>query len=355
MKAMIMAAGVGSRLMPLTMKIPKPMVPMANRPLMEYILEILARHGFTGLIANLHYHAPVISGHFGDGSRFGVWLQYSREEELLGTAGGVKNCQWFLDETFAVVSGDALTDIDLTRLLEEHRKKGALATIALKDVEDVEQFGIVVTGEDGRINQFQEKPRPAEALSHHANTGIYIFEPEIFRHIPTGQFYDFGKQVFPHLVRIGAPFYGVPINDYWCDVGNLNTYRQAHRDFLRGELQLTPGGELRECEGNRVLLAAGSSVADDVIMEGNVVVGSGCQIESGTRLRDAVLWDQCLVGPHSRICEAILGSSCRLGGSVNVNRGTVLASGCFLANGAETPAGSRVFSTIGGEMQLEQG
>ena len=354
MKAMIMAAGVGSRLMPLTMKIPKPMVPMANRPLMEYILELLAQHGFTGLIANLHYHAPVISGHFGDGSRFGVWLQYSREEELLGTAGGVKNCQWFLDETFAVVSGDALTDINLTRLLEEHRRKGALATIALKDVEDVEQFGIVVTGEDGQIRRFQEKPHPAEALGHQANTGIYIFEPEIFRYIPAGQFYDFGKQVFPHLVHLGAPFYGVSIDDYWCDVGNLITYHQAHTDFLQGKVRLTPGGEMRAGERSRVLVAEGSTIAADVLLEGNVVVGPDCRIENGACLRDAVLWDQCLVGPHSRVYESILGSSCRLGESVQLNRGTVLASGCLLANGLETPAGSRVYSTIGSEMQLEQ-
>jgi len=166
LKAMIMAAGVGSRLMPLTLDIPKPMVPMANRPLMEIIVDLLAEHGISEMIANLHYHADAIEDYFGDGKRFGVSMSYSPEKELMGTAGGVKLCEWFLDDTFIIVSGDALTDIDLSALVAEHRAQGALATIALKEVREVEQFGVVVCDEKGRIERFQEKPRPEEALSN---------------------------------------------------------------------------------------------------------------------------------------------------------------------------------------------
>lgn len=203
MKAMIMAAGVGSRLMPMTAGVPKPMIPMANQPLMANTVRLLARHGFTELIANLHYHGDQIRAYFRDGSDFGVSMHYSPEDELLGTAGGVKRCAWFLDDTFVIVSGDALTDIDLTRLMEAHRRRGALATIALKEVPDVEHFGIVITDGDQRIRSFQEKPRPEEALSQVANTGIYVFEPEIFQFIPEG-FYDFGKQLFPGWCKWAA-------------------------------------------------------------------------------------------------------------------------------------------------------
>ncbi|HEX3011817.1 MAG TPA: nucleotidyltransferase family protein, partial [Syntrophomonadaceae bacterium] len=168
---MIMAAGVGNRLMPLTAEIPKPMVPMANRPLMEHIVTLLTRHGFNNIISNLYYHADNIYNYFLDGGKYGANMLYSREEELMGTAGGVKNCAWFLDDTFVIVSGDALTDVNLTRLVDEHKKRGALATIALKEVEQVEQFGVVITNENGRIHSFQEKPRQEEALSNKANTG----------------------------------------------------------------------------------------------------------------------------------------------------------------------------------------
>ena len=181
LKAMIMAAGVGSRLMPMTIDIPKPMIPMANRPLMADTVQLLRDHSFTNIIANLHYHADCISSYFGNGQPYGVSLEYSREEELLGTAGGVKRCEWFLDECFVIVSGDALTDMNLTELVRAHKRHGALATIALKEVQDVENFGIVITDEKGLIQSFQEKPSAQEALSRVANTGIYVFEPEIFQ------------------------------------------------------------------------------------------------------------------------------------------------------------------------------
>lgn len=238
MKGMIMAAGVGTRLHPLTKDIPKPMVPIAGRPLMEHIVHLLRIHGFTQLVANLHYLPQTIQNYFGDGSQFGINLKYSYEPDLLGTAGGVKNNQDFLDETFVVVSGDALTDINLAAFLRFHKQRGALASIALKPMEEVERFGVVITDSDGRITNFQEKPKKEEALSNLISTGIYIFEPEIFNYISLGEVYDFGKNLFPRLAAEGAPFYGYVTEDYWCDVGDIESYSQAQKDVEQGRVTL---------------------------------------------------------------------------------------------------------------------
>ncbi|CFX85580.1 Nucleotide-diphospho-sugar transferases [Syntrophomonas zehnderi OL-4] len=335
MKAMIMAAGVGSRLMPMTADIPKPMIPMANRPLMENTLDLLAKYGFADVIANLHYHGDVIRDYFAAGESWGVNMIYSPEPELMGTAGGVKKCAWFFDETFVVISGDALTDINLEELLKEHRRNGALATIALKPVDHVEQFGVVVTDEKGRIEKFQEKPQPQEALSKTANTGIYVFEPEIFSYIPADEFYDFGKQVFPTLVQKKAPFYGHVIDDYWCDVGNINTYRQAHADILCGRVDVNYQGQLVENEnqGGR-LLGNGVRVGNNVTFKGQVVIGSGCHIEDNVFLENTVVWNDTRVGENTVIKEAVVGSLCRIG------RGSYLSSGATIASRSRLGDGS---------------
>ncbi len=355
MKAMIMAAGVGSRLMPLTMNIPKPMIPVANKPLMDIIIELLKRHEINDLISNLHYHSRMISDYFGDGSEFGVNLQYSLEEELMGTAGGVKNCEWFLDETFVVISGDALTDIDLTQLVATHRKNGALATIALKEVDDVEHFGIVITDDYGKIQKFQEKPRPQEALSKRANTGIYIFEPEIFKYIPVRQFYDFGKQVFPHLVKIGAPFYGVPISDYWCDIGNIDTYRQANIDILQEKVKVKKYGRTKRLPGANILLGKNTVIEEKAEVKGHVVIGSGCRIDSNAIIRDCVIWNNTVVSPKAVLDRCILGNNCHAGNSTIINMGAVIASGCILNDNIEIAPSMKVFNTNLEETKLEQG
>lgn len=238
MKGMIMAAGVGTRLHPLTIDRPKPMVPIVGRPLMEHIIYLLRNHGVTQLVANLHYLPDNIRSYFGDGSGFGVNLKYTFEQELMGTAGGVKNNQDFLDETFVVVSGDALTDINLRAFLSFHKQQGAIASIALKPMEEVERFGVVIADTKYRITNFQEKPKVEEALSNLVNTGIYIFEPEIFDYIPSGEFYDFGKNLFPRLALGGMPFYGYITEDYWYDVGNVEAYTQAQKDAEQGKVKL---------------------------------------------------------------------------------------------------------------------
>jgi len=330
------------------------MIPMANVPLMDNIVTLLCAHGFEDLICNLHYHADDISSYFGDGTRFGTSMQYSLEDELMGTAGGVKNCEWFLDDTFVVISGDALTDINLEALLEAHRCKGALATIALKEVEEVEHFGVVITDDQGKIERFQEKPRAEEALSHLANTGIYVFEPEIFKHIPARQFYDFGKQVFPHLVKTGAPFYGIPIDDYWCDVGNISTYCQAHTDILQHKVRAATAGKLIDTsEDAKVLLGEGTVCGPNVRFEGSVVIGSGCSIGENVYISNSIIWDNTIIGDRSILKEAVVGSNCILGQGVKLNTGAVMAGGCTLQDGAEVPSRSKVFYTVGDELHLE--
>ncbi len=331
MKAMIMAAGVGSRLMPMTVNIPKPMIPMANRPLMEITVELLSKYGFKDIIANLHYHGDVIANYFAGGDSWGVAMQFSPEQELMGTAGGVKKCEWFLDETFIVVSGDALTDINLADLLDQHHRKGALATIALKTVDEVEQFGVVVTDENDRIKRFQEKPRPQEALSNTANTGIYVFEPEIFNYIPSGEFYDFGKQVFPHLVKMGAPFYGHAVDAYWCDVGNLNTYRQAHADIVLGKVAVDYNGLLVEKDHQATLLMGdGVKMGRNVKIKGQVVIGPGCQIEDEVSIENSVIWNDTIIEKNAIIRDAVVGAVCKIGQRAALRSGTVMASGTYV-------------------------
>lgn len=344
MKAMIMAAGVGSRLMPLTIDVPKPMIPVGNRPLMAIIVELLKKHGITDLIANLHYRPQVISDYFKDGDSFGVSLEYSFEEELKGTAGGVKNCAWFLDETFIVISGDALTDIDIAGLVSEHKRNGALATIALKKVKEVEQFGVVVTDDNGRISQFQEKPRQIDALSDLANTGIYIFEPEIFEYIPAGQFYDFGRQVFPHLVKIGAPFYGIPIDDYWCDIGNIDTYRQANIDLLHGKIKAEKWGVLKNSPSANVLLGRNTVIEENATFEGQVVIGSGCRIDADAIIRNCVIWDNTTISSRTILDSCVIGANCYTGYSTIINPGAVIASGCIFNDNMEILPAMKVFN-----------
>lgn len=339
MKAMIMAAGVGSRLMPMTAEIPKPMISLCNRPLMENSVSLLRQHGFDRIIANLHHRGDTISDHFGDGSRFGVELRYSHEDTLWGTAGGVRRCADFLDETFVVVSGDALTDIDLTALLGRHRQAGALASIALKPVAAVEQFGVVVLDDDERVASFQEKPARSEALSDLVNTGIYIFEPEVLDYIPAAEFYDFGRQVFPALVAAGAPFYGFSIADYWCDVGSLDTYRQAHTDVLNGRVRAGLRGEVIKSPGGVLLRGEGAELGHEVIVKGCVSIGSGTRVGENVILENTVVWENSIIEAGTELRDTIVGNNCRIGAE------TLATSSAAIASGSDIPAKSRLHNS----------
>jgi mannose-1-phosphate guanylyltransferase len=330
MKAMLLAAGLGTRLRPLTYELPKPMVPILGRPVMEHILRLLARHGFDDVIANLHYFPDLIRGRFGDGSDYGLRLAYSFEPELMGTAGGVRNARkHFGDETFLVISGDALTDIDLTALMKTHREKGGIATLALKRVDDPREFGVVIVADDGRIQGFQEKPDPAEALSNLGNCGIYVFEPEIFDYFPETEFVDWAQDVFPALLDGDIPFHSHEIDAYWNDIGSVGEFVQGNFDALTGKVGIAPPGD----EVSPGVYAGDASDLDGVKVKPPVLIGAGTEIGIGADLHGpVVIGDGCRVGPGAMIREAVA-----LPGA-EVGEGAVIVGGLY-ATKVDRPLG----------------
>jgi mannose-1-phosphate guanylyltransferase len=296
---MVLAAGLGTRLRPLTYEISKPMVPVLDRPVMEHIVDLLTRHGFTQVIANLHHFEQSIREYFG------ARLSYSYEPELLGTAGGVRKCAGFLgDEAFLVISGDALTDIDLQAFAARHRDAGGIATLAVKRVPDTREYGVVLHDPAGRVTGFQEKPDPDEALSDLGNCGIYIFDPAIFDYFPSRPFADWAQDVFPALLDADAPFYIHELSEYWNDVGSLAELRRGTFDALRGELRL-------QIEGDEivpgVIVAGPSPLRGDTAIEGPAWIGRDVRIGSDVRLTGPlVLGDGASVGDGARLRESIV-------------------------------------------------
>ncbi|MGH2728180.1 MAG: nucleotidyltransferase family protein, partial [Actinomycetota bacterium] len=277
MKAVIMAGGEGTRLRPLTSNQPKPMVPMVNRPLMEHIVLLLKRHGFTDVIVTIQFLASLVRTYFGDGEDLGVSLAYATEETPLGTAGSVKNAEGALDESFLVISGDALTDIDLEKVAAYHREKGALATVVLSRQPDPLEYGIVIADEEGRIERFLEKPGWGQVFTDTVNTGIYILEPEIFRHIPADTPYDFSKDLFPKLLEQGAPVFGYIAEGYWCDVGTIEAYLRAHKDVLERRVQAEIAG-FEIADG--IWIDDGAIVDPEAKIDGPVLLGQHAKIEA---------------------------------------------------------------------------
>jgi mannose-1-phosphate guanylyltransferase len=305
MRVMIMAAGIGTRLRPVTDFIPKPMAPIVNRPTLYHILYLLQRHGLREVVINLHHLPDVITDYFGDGSRIGMDIHYSFESELLGTAGGVKNNADFLgDGTFLVMSGDALTDIDLTGLILAHRRVGSIATMAVKEVPDPSLYGVVVADDTGRVVGFQEKPTREEARSRLCNCGIYVLEPEILSHIPAGRFDDFGKRLLPDLLSQGVSFHAHTVSGYWSDVGNLREYIRGNADAMARRVDVEiPGTEIRP----GVWLDDGARLAPSVRIEPPVVVGANCDVgENVVIVGPTVIGDGCSVGPGAHLARALI-------------------------------------------------
>ncbi|MCY7393695.1 MAG: NDP-sugar synthase, partial [Leptolyngbyaceae cyanobacterium CAN_BIN12] len=315
MKAMILAAGKGTRVRPITYTIPKPMIPILQKPVMEFLLELLRQHGFDQIMVNVSHLAHEIEGYFRDGQRFGVQIAYSFEGYIdqngelqgkaIGSAGGMRRIQDFspfFDDTFVVLCGDALIDLDLTAAVKWHKEKGSIATIITKTVplEEVSSYGVVVTDEDGKIKAFQEKPRVEDALSTNINTGIYIFEPEVLDYIPSETEFDIGGQLFPKLVEIGAPFYAIPMDFEWVDIGKVPDYWHAIRAVLSGEVKNVqiPGREIAPG------VYAGLNVAvnlDKVNIQGPVYIGGMTHIEDG-----ATIIGPTMIGPNCWICSGAI-------------------------------------------------
>lgn len=314
---MVLAAGLGTRLRPLTYEITKPMVPVLDRPVMAHILDLLDRHNFEQVIANLHYFPESIERYFGER------ISYRFEQELLGTAGGVRACaDFFGSEPFLVISGDALTDIDLTAFVARHREAGGIATLAVKKVSDTREYGVVLHDREGRITGFQEKPRSEEALSDLGNCGIYIFEPEIFDYFPGRPFVDWAKDVFPTLLENDVPFHIHELREYWNDVGSLAELRAGTFDALRGELHLqvdgrevspgvivageTPLPEAIEIDGP-VWLGRDVQIGDGARLMGPVVIGDGARVGAGAQLRDSIVFPGTYVASGAIVIGAISG------------------------------------------------
>ncbi|AOX03177.1 mannose-1-phosphate guanyltransferase [Moorena producens PAL-8-15-08-1] len=348
MKAMILAAGKGTRVRPITYTIPKPLIPILQKPVMEFLLELLRQHGFDQIVVNVSHLANEIESYFRDGQRFGVEIAYSFEGrivdgqlvgEALGSAGGMRKIQDFypfFDDTFVVLCGDALIDLDLTAALKFHKEKGAIATLVAKPVprEQVSSYGVVVTDETGRIKAFQEKPSVEEALSTNINTGIYIFEPEIFNYIPSGQEYDIGGELFPKLVETGAPFYAVPMDFQWVDIGKVPDYWRAVRGVLLGEIKNVPIPGKEVAPG----IYTGLNVAvnwDKVDIKGPVYIGAMTHIEDGAKIIGPTM-----IGPNCWICSgatvenSVIFEYSRLGAGVRLVDKLVFGRYCVDKTGA---------------------
>ena len=337
MKAVIMAGGEGTRLRPLTSNQPKPMLPLGNRPMMEHIVRLLKEHGFDEIVVTVAFMANNIRTYFGNGSDFGVRMVYATEETPLGTAGSVRNAMDELsDERFLVISGDVLTDIDLGAIVRFHQERGALATIGLKSVENPLEFGIVITGEDGHIERFLEKPGWGQVFSDTINTGIYVMEPEIFDAVPADRQVDWSGEVFPALLEAGKPIFGAVCEGYWEDVGTLEAYRSAHEDVLEGKVELEIEG-FRLAEG--VVLGEGAEVHPDAELQGPCVVGAYSRVDAGAKIRSyTVLGRNVRVGPDAQLERTVVHDNTYLGAGVRL-RGCVVGRNSDLRRGARLEEG----------------
>lgn len=310
-KAMIMAAGVGSRLEPLTKSVPKPLVPIANKPVMDILFEKLAQIGIRDVICNTYYLANQIINRYTN-NNFGINFNYITEETLSGTAGGVKKCQFFFDKgtPFLVLSADGLTNADLEKGIEIHKKTGAIATIGIKPIamEDVPKFGVVVTDNDGFITEFQEKPSIENAKSNFINTGIYIFDYKIFDYIPENMFYDFAKDVFPKLLNEHA-INTFEVNEYWSDIGSIGQYIQSTKDLFDGKCQFRHARAI-ETDSGQYICDQNTLVSCSTKFVGKSTIGKNCIIGDDCRIENCIIWDNVQIEDGVDISDCVIASNC---------------------------------------------
>lgn len=350
MKAVVMAGGEASRLRPLTSRLPKPLAPIANKPVMHHIIDLLRRHGIGEVVATLHYLADEVEAYFGDGEELGIRMHYVVEDTPLGTAGAVRLASEVIGkETFVIISGDALTDLDLTTVVEHHRSRGNCATIVLQRVANPLEFGVVVTDEDGKIRRFLEKPSWGEVFSDTINTGIYVLEPEVFDYMEPGKVYDFSKDIFPRLLRDGKQLGGFVTTDYWTDIGTLEQYQQANFDALQGRVRLElPGTE----RAPGIWAGEGTRIAPDARIAGPAILGKNCSVESGaviepfTVIGDSgivaknavvervVAWKDVYIGESAKLSGCTIADQAIIKDHVTIAEGSVIGSACVIGSGA---------------------
>ena len=358
MKAVVMAGGEGSRLRPLTVTRPKPMVPIVGRPVMEHILNLLKTHGITDVVVTVQYMASAIEDYFGDGSQLGMRIVYSREEVPLGTAGSVKNAEEYLDEPFLVISGDALTDFHLGDIIQYHKDHHSLATLTLAHVSNPLEYGVIITDDTGHIRQFLEKPSWGEVFSDTINTGIYVLDPKIFSYIPTDRPYDFSQELFPFMLQKGDPIYGYIADGYWCDVGNLAEYMKANADVLQGRVDVAlTGTDL----GGGIWAEDGVEIAPDAQIYGPVYLGHDCKIKEGViihgpsaighytiaddraQIDRSVVWNNSYIGERAELRGALVGTSTSIKSKAVMFEGTVIGDHSVVDESAIIQPGVKIW------------
>lgn len=330
MQAVILAGGRGTRLYPLTSRTPKPMVNLFNKPVLEHTIDLLKRHDICDIVITLAYKAEYIINYFGGGSKWGVNIQYSLEDTPKGTAGGLRRLKPLLNDTFLVISGDAVTDFDLRSALEFHKDRSAIATMLLYEVDNPSHFGIVESDNDGKIRHFVEKPKKHEAFTNTINTGIYLLEPEVLSYIPYDIAFDFSRNVFPRLLQNQEPFYSYRTEGYWCDMGTLAQFRNVHFDALAGRVKLKlPAMKLTD----GIWVGEDAEIHPSVKLRSPLYVGNGVKIAKNSKLgRFAVVGDMSLVDEGSQITHSVLGVGATVGKGTEVY-GSVIGTGSSLSDG----------------------
>lgn len=359
MKAVILVGGEGLRLRPLTCDMPKPMVPILDKPFMHHLVDLLARHGIKEVIFASGYKWQIFQDYFGDGSRWNLTCRHVIEDQPLGTAGAVKGVEDLLDETFLVFNGDILTDMDLTDMVKTHRRRRAACTISLTEVPDPSIYGVVETGEDGKILNFREKPPRNEITTKWINAGVYVLEPEVLKTVPTKEKYSFERQLFPSLLAGGAGMYAFPAGEaYWLDIGSPEKYLAAHHDVLSGKIHLLLEAAVEDhpgiLRGEGVNVEEGALIVPPVylgeschIKKGAVVgplttVGIGCLIEEEAKVEGAVLWPYTKVGAGSHLKDCIMGAGCSIGTSCSIEPLAVVQSMSAFPEGTRIPPGTKI-------------
>ena len=330
LKAMVLAAGAGTRLRPLTFEIPKPMVPIVNRPVLHHVLDNLARHGVREVIMNLHAHPEQVRGYCGNGSRWGLDIQYSFEKELLGTAGAVKKVEkFFRDGPFVILSGDGLSDVDLSALYAFHHRKKSIGTMVTKAVDARFDYGVTLSDRGGRITGFMEKPSWSQVFSNQVNTGIYLFEPEALKLIGRGV-YDFGHQLWPKLLKMRKPIYSWEWSGYWCDVGNLSEYRKAQHNSLDGQVGINmPGKEIKR----GVWVQENAHIHPTAVLRAPCLVGKGAKVGASAQIGPyTVLGDRAKIASKAILKNCILFENVSVGSNVHLDNCIIGAGGHITEN-----------------------
>ncbi|MDA0866387.1 MAG: mannose-1-phosphate guanyltransferase [Cyanobacteria bacterium] len=368
MRAVLMAGGSGTRLRPLTCDMPKPMVPILNRPIAEHIVNLLQRNGVNEIIATLYYLPDVMRDYFNDGHDFGVHMTYAVEEDQpLGTAGCVKNIADLLDETFFVISGDSVTDFDLQAAVRFHKEKGSKATLVLARVPNPIEFGVVITDENCAIKRFLEKPSTSEIFSDTVNTGTYILEPEVLDYLPADQECDFSKDLFPLLLEKGEPMYGYVADGYWCDVGHLDAYREAQYDVLNRKVEMdlnyyeekSPGlwiGQNTEIDPTAkiqppVMIGSNCRIGARVNIESGSIIGDNVTIGNDADLKRPIVWNGAIIGEESHLRACVIGRGTRVDRRAHVLEGAVIGALSTVGEEAQISPGVRVWPS----KQIESG